>query len=200
MRSLLEKFLQVKLPDLLNNHDVYNEFSLQHELGIYLRDELRKQNPDYRVQFERNATSYFGIVGTVKHEIDIAVFKMDADGNPTEKLAAIELKFPKNGQHPEQMYQFVKDISFMEQVKNGGFEQAYCITLVDDPKFYEKKNKITEIYSYFRVEENGGEAIPFKPEVIIKPTGNGEGSVELTASHKTKSVELTAFHETKWKK
>ena len=44
--------------------EVYNEFSLQHELGIYLRDQLKK-NPEYqnyngyKVQFERN-TKYFG--------------------------------------------------------------------------------------------------------------------------------------------
>jgi len=30
--------------------EIYNEFSLQHELGIFLREKL----PDYRIQFERN--------------------------------------------------------------------------------------------------------------------------------------------------
>jgi len=33
-----------------NNIEIYNEFSMQHELGIYLRAAL----PQYRVQFERN--------------------------------------------------------------------------------------------------------------------------------------------------
>ena len=32
-------------------NDIYNEFSFQHELGIYLRNVLPK---DYKVQFERN--------------------------------------------------------------------------------------------------------------------------------------------------
>ena len=36
--------------------EVYNEFSLQHELGIFLRAKLT----GYKVQFERN-TKYFGI-------------------------------------------------------------------------------------------------------------------------------------------
>jgi len=45
--------------------DIYNEFSLQHELGIFLREELS----DYKVQFERN-TKFFGIYGTIKHEIE----------------------------------------------------------------------------------------------------------------------------------
>lgn len=48
--------------------EVYNEFSLQHELGIFLRTKLT----GYKVQFERN-TKFFGISGTVKHEIDILV-------------------------------------------------------------------------------------------------------------------------------
>ena len=52
-----------------NQIEIYNEFSLQHELGIFLREQL----PNYKVQFERN-TKDFGIKGTIKHEIDIVVY------------------------------------------------------------------------------------------------------------------------------
>ncbi len=90
--------------------EVYNEFSLQHELGIFLRAKLM----GYKVQFERN-TKFFGITGTVKHEIDIVVY------NDKEKHA-IELKYPLNGQYPEQMFSFVKDIKFMEELKEAGFD------------------------------------------------------------------------------
>lgn len=100
--------------------EVYNEFSLQHELGIFLRERL----PNYKVQFERN-TKFFGISGTLKHEIDIVIF------NDMERYA-IELKYPVNGQYPEQMYSFVKDIIFMEQLKNNGFDATYCLTMVKD--------------------------------------------------------------------
>ncbi len=48
--------------------EVYNEFSLQHELGIFLREKL----PGYKVQFERN-TRFVGISNTTKHEIDIVM-------------------------------------------------------------------------------------------------------------------------------
>ncbi len=41
-----------------NKIELYNEFSLQHELGIYLRDKL----PEYKIQFERNV-SYFKDIG-----------------------------------------------------------------------------------------------------------------------------------------
>lgn len=67
--------------------EVYNEFSLQHELGIFLRAQL----PDYKVQFERN-TKFFGISGTIKHEIDIVVF------NDKESYA-VELKYPIDKPH-----------------------------------------------------------------------------------------------------
>ena len=56
--------------------DIYNEFSLQHELGIHLRQEDVLK--PYIVQFECPVSS-FGIYPDrlVKKEIDIAVFARD---------------------------------------------------------------------------------------------------------------------------
>ncbi|NCE98851.1 hypothetical protein D1151_07040 [Emergencia sp. 1XD21-10] len=96
------------------------------------------------MQFERN-TKLFGIAGTIKHEIDIAVY------NETEKYA-IELKYPMNGQYPEQMYSFVKDIIFMEQLKDNGFDATYSLMRVNDKNFYSGR-KIDGIYAYFRGAE-----------------------------------------------
>jgi Zn-dependent peptidase ImmA (M78 family) len=83
--------------------DIYNEYSLQHELGIFLRHKLT----NYKVQFERNVSFFFDRHSNfTKREIDIAIF-------PKESLHprhAIELKFPRNGQYPEQMFSFCKDI------------------------------------------------------------------------------------------
>lgn len=39
-------------PVTSQNIDLYNEFSLQHELGIFLREALTP----YKVQFERNVS------------------------------------------------------------------------------------------------------------------------------------------------
>ena len=69
--------------------EIYNGFSLQNELGIFLRDQL----PGYKVQFERN-TKFFEISGETKHEIDIVVFN-------DEERYAIELKYSVNGQYLE---------------------------------------------------------------------------------------------------
>lgn len=152
--------------------EVYNEFSLQHELGIYLRKAL----PNFKIQFERNV-KYFGISDTVKHEMDIVIF------NDVERYA-IELKFPRNGQYPETMFAFIKDIAFIEQLLDNGFNATYCVALVDDKNFYSGLKK-DGIYSFFRA------GVPIT-NTIVKPTGsknisykiNGNYAISWTVSEK----------------
>lgn len=163
--SLLNDFLKLIEEDKV---EIYNEFSLQHELGIFLRDRL----PDYKVQFERNA-KFFGITGTVKHEIDIVIY------DDTYRCA-IELKFPLNGQYPEQMYSFVKDIKFMEEMKESGFDETYCFSIVEDRNFYSGE-KVDGIYSFFRA----GTKIK---GTIDKPTGK-----------KPEQIQLNGVYEVAWK-
>ncbi len=140
--------------------ELYNEFSLQHELGIYLRNHLPR---DYKVQFERNVSSFLIEDKTVKKEIDIVIFTEDKT-----KRYAIELKYPRNGQYPEQMYAFVKDIRFVEQLKEKGFTGTCAVTLVEDKPFYFDSGRSTnDIYGYFRGDKT------IKKE-IKKPTGEGK--------------------------
>lgn len=79
--------------------EIYNEFSLQHELGMFLR---KKLDSKYKVQFERNISYFFDDTQSdlnyktknqefIKKEIDICIF----DSSKNEKYA-IELKFPNN--------------------------------------------------------------------------------------------------------
>lgn len=148
---MILKFLQEFIERIQNKEiEIYNEFSLQHELGIYLRNVL----PGYKVQFERNV-KFFNISNTIKSEIDIVVY------NENEKFA-IELKHPLNGQYPKQMYSFIKDIRFMEELKEQGFTNTYCFTLVDDKNFYSGRVQ-DGIYSFFRA----GKPIS---RIIEKPT------------------------------
>lgn len=134
------------------NVDIYNEFSLQHELGLFLREKL----PYYKIQFERNVSFFALKEKTIKKEIDISIFLDDM----SEKHA-IELKCPLNGQYPEQMYSFVKDIKFMEQLAQGGFDSTYCVSLVSDPLFYQG-NIVAPIYRFFR-HDNAVYGEVFKP-------------------------------------
>ncbi|MCT8674272.1 hypothetical protein KZ349_09990, partial [Glaesserella parasuis] len=55
--------------------EIYNEFSFQHELGIFLREKLNENDKDYKIQFERNVKD-FGYIPKDKNEkkeIDIVI-------------------------------------------------------------------------------------------------------------------------------
>jgi hypothetical protein len=188
MKELLEEFMHLKQNDIL----VYNEISLQLELGLYLR-----QN-GYTVRFERNIGEYVDKTSNfVKKEIDIVAYKGKNELEAEKK--AIELKFPRNGQYPEQMFSFIKDIKFMEQVKNaklkdvckeGKFAETYVLTLVDNKNFYSSNRGKNKIYSYFR---KNGVDIP-KGEIIEKPTGNKEECKETI-----KQIKLNNQYKSEWK-
>ena len=152
---------------------IYNEFSLQHELGEFLKMKF-KNDPDYsefrgyNVQFERNVKDFYngnlyedkpledGLF--VKHEMDIVIFK---DFGVNSKKYAIELKFPVNKTPNKRMPHFLQDIQFMEEVKSylKNFK-TYCLTLVPnnvngDAFRVKPKNSRTdnEIYDFFRGKE-----------------------------------------------
>jgi hypothetical protein len=167
--------------------EVYNEFSLQHELGIFLRG--NKKLKGYKIQFERN-TKYFNIKENIKHEIDIVIYKENKKHEKSSCLA-IELKYHLNGQYPEQMYSFIKDIKFMEELSENGFENTYCLTLVQDDKYYSVHRKPDDIYAYFRNKEK----IAGK---ISKPTGNKDETIELNGEYSVEWQELSNFEEMKY--
>lgn len=175
MEKLLEEFMHLKQT---NGVDVYNEISLQLELGLYLR-----QKGGYTVRFERNIGEYVDVDKTsnfVKKEIDIVAYK-GKDELKAEKIA-IELKFPRNGQYPEQMFSFVEDIKFMEQVKRVDGFKTFVVVLVDDKNFYENNKRQPVpygIYSYFRSDKKSEKkevCIPANT-IINKPTGKKVQSI-----------------------
>jgi hypothetical protein len=148
--------------------EIYNEFSLQHELGIFLRKHLR----DYKIQFERNISHFnYEKNDFIKKEIDISIFSHDLNN----LYCAIELKFPRNGQHPEQMFSFCKDIAFVEQLKKAGFRKAFFVVFADDPLFYEGSGN--GIYGYFRQKR-------ILHGIVQKPTGRKDAEVVIKGSYK----------------
>lgn len=147
VKKLIEEFIKnkVKYSDI-----VYNEFSLQHELGFYLRSKLSK---NWRVDFERNIAEFeknnspLQIKKPIKKEIDIII-------RPTKifdikDIIAIELKYPRNGAFPKTMWQFKEDIDFLNQLVEEGFKKAYALTIVEQTPFYKGKFK-QKPYTYFR--------------------------------------------------
>jgi len=156
--------------------EIYNEVSLQLELGIFLRENYKK----YKVQFERNV-SFFGFDKSsfIKKEIDISLFGFDASKNTGTLEIAIELKYPRNGRIPETMYDFCRDIVFLERLVRSGFSTGYAIIFADNPNFY--KGNQNGIYGYFRYNENSspknltGE--------IKKPTGDKNESINIEGNY-----------------
>jgi hypothetical protein len=147
--------------------EVYNEFSLQHELGLFLRGALAGP----LVQFERNVSFFFDRVAYfTKREIDISIYTND----PRHLSHAIELKFPRNGQHPEQMFSFCKDIVFCEELVAAGFAAATVLIFADDPLFY--KGPSSGIYGFFR----GGQRLH---GLVRKPTGLKDVDVNVKGSY-----------------
>lgn len=159
--------------------EIYNEFSFQHELGIYIRNNM----PGYKVQFERNANHFINInnANTIKKEIDIVVF------DSKEKFA-IELKYPRHGQYPVRMFNFIEDIQFMEELKHCGFDRTFVITIVDKDagkNFYsELAKKNSGIYSYFRsggvVPIHGDIAFPCNGKIIRPLSIKGSYTINWT--------------------
>lgn len=147
--------------------EIYNEFSLQHELGLYLRTHLS----NCKVQFERNV-SHFKLAKSTfeKKEIDIAITSTESGAH----LSAVELKYPRNGQVPESMFGFCKDIAFLEQLVSSGFDSAYFLAVVDHHHFY--SGSVEGIYGLFR----GGIPITGK---ITKPTGAKDKEINIVGSY-----------------
>lgn len=147
--------------------EIYNEFSLQHELGIFLRASFPRDS----VQFERNVRWFFSECEHFKkREVDITVFSPDK----SSLKWAIELKFPRNGQYPEQMFSFCKDVVFAEQLKAAGFARAGLLIVADHSLFW--RGSTEGIYRFFRSNA------PLHG-VITKPTGAKDDQVEIAGSY-----------------
>jgi len=151
--------------------EIYNEASIQYELAIFLRNNL----PDYKIQLERNV-NYFKLIKNnfIKKEIDIVIFNHDK----TQK-SAIEIKFPTNGQYPEQMFSFCKDIKFLEQLKNKGFSNNVFICFANDERFWNGNAEENTIYRFFRKSE------PITG-LIQKPTGGKDEKFHIEGSYVAK--------------
>jgi hypothetical protein len=149
--------------------EVYNEFSLQHELGIFLRGNQKNSV----VQFERNIKHFFPTIASdafTKREIDIAIYTPE----PRTLEWAIELKYPRNGQHPEQMFSFCKDVAFAEELRVAGFRRAGLVIFAEDNLFW--RGPAEGIYGYFRGK------IPLNG-VVRKPTGARDAEVCIRGTY-----------------
>ena len=111
---------------------IYNEFSLQHELGSYLREILKDYN--YKIKFEANLKKDYD-VHSCKSECDLLI--LNQDGNPEY---AIELKYLTDDcAVPRRMFQCIEDMIFMNDTvkQNKSFIKTYCVVITENSRFYE---------------------------------------------------------------
>lgn len=182
MKKHLQNFIkQIKEEKI----DIYNEFGIQFELALFLRN--LQEFKGYKIELER-PINHFGIKKSQsipKKEIDLCIYKEN------QFLAAVEIKVSKNGQVPLQLYKFCEDICFLEQLMQGQFESAYALVLVNSDTFYQSKHKNDGIYSYFRGDNT--RSINGK---ITCPTGKDRGSsINIANEYKVVWHELVD----KWK-
>jgi hypothetical protein len=115
--------------------------------------------PERNISYYKLNQKYFS-----KKEADIII---EQKGNLN---TAIELKMPMNGQVPEQMFKFIEDIKFLEELKASKiFGKSYLIVVTEDSNFWQGSRN-DGIYAPFR------NRVPLKGK-IYKPTGNGKNEI-----------------------
>ena len=153
--KLIKKYIKNFIDRKLKNKDIaFNEISLQLELAIYLREKLGKK---YRVDLERNIYDFKDKNGNsifskklIKKEVDI-IIRPNKNDYSINEMAAIELKYPRNGAYKKRMSQFNDDMKFLGQLKNIGFRKTFAFVLVEQESFYKLKGENNkEPYKKFR--------------------------------------------------
>lgn len=192
-RAKIEEKIEDAIKNVLNklkekeDSYIYNEISLQNELGIELRKKF-EDTEQTKVFFEKNVKSLYEkeceANEMVKKEIDLFICDGSKVDEGKKEAYAIELKFVKreNNRVPENLYDFVKDMRFMEQIKEYDKEYrtkiitTYVLTIVDNAIYVESKNKNSiGIYQYFRNNKDNNEQSFInigKETIIVKPTKN----------------------------
>ncbi len=173
------KNIILELSNKIKDHkiEIYNEASIQYELAFLLRE----KSSEFKVQLERNV-SYFGLDKNkfIKKEIDIVIFNEDK----SEKTA-IEIKFPTNGQHPEQMFSFCKDVKFLEELKSSGFSNNVFLAFANDSNFWNDKGDKGTIYEMFRKQKK-------ILGTVQKPTGKKDDFVEINGEYDIEWVSINS--------
>lgn len=161
LEKQLEKFSESIKNGSIN---VYNEFSLKHELSNYLSKNLPE---NYKIQFDRSVSD-FGIDGgeAIKNKMDLVIF----NSNKNFKYC-IAAKYSINKQIPLAMYNIVKDFKLLEQLMDHDFIRCFQITIIDDEGFINDVPK-DGIYEYFRTDT------PIHGE-ILKPTGRNDEKINI---------------------
>jgi len=149
----------------------FNEYFVEATFQFNLMMKLVNIVDESNIFPERNI-EYYGLDSKnyTKKIIDIVL------GNEKGFNIAIELKMPMNGQVPEQMYSFVKDIRFLEELKaSRKFNRCYLLTITNDHNFWSGQIN-NGIYPYFRENK-------ILTGRIEKPTGGNKKFFKISGKY-----------------
>ena len=144
------------------------EQALQVELGIFFKSN------GYNITFEKSlpVSRLNTSINKPKHRLDILIEK---SGIKT----ALELKVPLNGRHPETMFEYCKDIEFVESLLlNKKVDNGYCLLLTNDKVFWTDSGRGSQIHNIFRVKDT------ILHGKISKPTGSNKPHIFIKNVYK----------------
>ena len=143
MRDAIKTFLETWAKN--GEPEIYNERSLQFELGAYLKENFGQ---NCKIYYEKDIYEY--IKGKFsKHYPDILIVD-------NSKKYLVELKFlpekaNKKYGYPKRFFELLEDISFVSQLRvldQPYFAEVLSVTVAADKKFFSKPNRSERIESY----------------------------------------------------
>lgn len=159
LNELLESFMN-KVGS--NFFEVYNEATMQYELGLYLRKELPEE---YNVQFEKNVM-FLGADNSqcIKKDVDILVYTENL-----KEIYAIQVKCPTSDDILQKLYSILKDVKFLEQLRNCGITKGYSLNLISEKDYYINfpSKDIKQIFSKEKMIHGDINNISIEGEYII---------------------------------
>jgi|SRR5665213_1501278 len=164
MQNLIASFFETA-PEACG--PIYNERSLQLELGYYFRSHAAQ------VEFERPyiVTPLKGSTCHQKTNLDLLV-------RQNGRTTAIELKVPLNGRHPETLYDFCNDVAFVEGIVRSGFaDEGICVLMTNDRAFWNDSGRGSDIHHIFRRKGS------LLTGAVKKPTGAANTTVVVSGSY-----------------
>ncbi len=185
IKRLLEEFFENRNS---NGLEIYNEAGIQHEMAIYLRNEL----PEYQIRLEYPVTRVFRPVRSFqKKEMDIYIT------NPSGDKILIELKVPReNCGTPKAMYQALEDVKFAEELRANGFSACYCVLITERVSFWMAPQADSGIYFKFN-----GDAVNIHslhvaelPNFLI-----AKGGIQFNNSYHAPWQQFNDANNTRWK-
>ena len=168
--------------------ELYSESGLQHELAIFLRNTFQ----DLTIKLEYPTSRiFYPLPQLIKKEIDIYVTTQN------RQRYVIELKMPKdNGGIPNEMYEAIKDVKFLEQLRHANIDGCYSILATSCVAFWDAPRADAGIYEFFNGQQVTIQSIdtPQLPTFL-----HPKGQIQLVNNYQTDWHNYTDTLNTNWK-